>query len=176
MFIGYKSALHHWARTRRAVPAILAAANNADADANSLSQQAASMPRSNATPTDSTDSLPLTTRSSTDTPPPAPSPSPKRADSADSLETTHETAPMLARWDVGIDDDDDVGAVDEDSAELGLGLGESEGRPWGEWDEPARSHGRGKNRRVYGGGRHGDAMEGGVLGPGEVAGMILAAT
>ncbi|SCV67334.1 BQ2448_5980 [Microbotryum intermedium] len=35
---------------------------------------------------------------------------------------------------------------------------------------------RKKNRRVYGGGRHGDALKGGSLGPGEVAGMILAST
>ncbi|KDE06240.1 hypothetical protein MVLG_03399 [Microbotryum lychnidis-dioicae p1A1 Lamole] len=50
-----------------------------------------------------------------------------------------------------------------------------------EWEEDGNEtdgpglHRR-KNRRVYGGGRHGDALKGGSLGPGEVAGMILAST
>ncbi|KAK4704077.1 hypothetical protein P7C70_g2139, partial [Phenoliferia sp. Uapishka_3] len=35
---------------------------------------------------------------------------------------------------------------------------------------------RGQKRRVYGGGRHGDAMEGGGSSAGEVAGMVLAGT
>ncbi|KAK4048497.1 hypothetical protein OIO90_005828 [Microbotryomycetes sp. JL221] len=98
-----------------------------------------------------------------------------------------ETSPMLARWNVGQDgdyeddddDDDDEGWNIDDVASAAA----DDSIPpaddsWSEIDHSrprSASQGR-KNRRVYGGGRNRDSLDGGELGPGEVAGMILAAT
>lgn len=122
---------------------------------------------------DSTESLPLTTRSSSDTPPRRPSPGIPRDSSTSDDVAADEQEPMLARTETSesMDDLGDEGPNDDlDDENAGV-------LHWDEWDETAQArtggHGR-KNRRVYGGGRHGDSMEGGDLGPGEVAGMILA--
>ncbi|KAM0790314.1 hypothetical protein ACM66B_005615 [Microbotryomycetes sp. NB124-2] len=93
---------------------------------------------------------------------------------------TTETSPMLARWAHGSGDGDDDDDDDDDEGWADSPRDDDDGIPpaddsWSEIDHSGPSHSR-KDRRVYGGGRDRDSLEEGELGPGEVAGMILAAT
>lgn len=89
---------------------------------------------------------------------------------------------------------DDAEASDSDGDESPGGLATPSGsnRIGGQWESSWGEDGfspasagsgwsdshltRGQKRRVYGGGRHGEAMQGGGLGAGEVAGLLLAGT
>ncbi|ORY59013.1 hypothetical protein BCR35DRAFT_309333 [Leucosporidium creatinivorum] len=148
------------------------------------------------TPPSQTESLPLTPRDSSESarpplsPSPPTSPPPKASSSrpeppsresssgesgADDDLAAGERSPMLARWEGGEGDSDDD--------DLDAGANIKTPRPWGEgtWEAGSgmgaspSSHTT-RNRRVYGGGRHGEGLQGGSRTTVEVAGMILAGT
>lgn len=125
---------------------------------------------------------------------------------SEDVETLGEGSPMLRRWStdpatgsrpllpakaddeerddllqpISDDDDDGLGSAGPSSSALSFsGQWEStrsDGSPGGSssWAESPLT--RGQKRKVYGGGRHGEAMEGGGMSAGEVAGLILAGT
>ncbi|KAI5476198.1 hypothetical protein MNV49_007960 [Pseudohyphozyma bogoriensis] len=115
----------------------------------------------------------------------------------------NEGSPMLGRWTEGEGEGEEVytpGSENEsrdellrlsddeglDDLEEGLGSASNEGLSGGMWESSWSEEGtsswsgthltRGQKRRVYGGGKHGHVPEGGGLGAGEVAGLLLAGT
>ncbi|KAL8293138.1 hypothetical protein RQP46_000832 [Phenoliferia psychrophenolica] len=83
------------------------------------------------------------------------------------------------------DDREELLRLDSDDSDDALGSGTPSGVLSGQWESTATDSPnlwsesrltRGQKRRVYGGGRHGDAMEGGGMSAGEVAGLVLAGT
>ena len=113
-------------------------------------------------------------------------------------DTVGEGSPMLQKWGGGprkdsqtLEDDSDdreellrLDSDDEDDLSGATPSGTLLGGQWEStaietdspnlWSESRLT--RGQKRRVYGGGRHGDAMEGGGMTAGEVAGLVLAGT
>ncbi|KAK4049782.1 hypothetical protein OIV83_003838 [Microbotryomycetes sp. JL201] len=122
----------------------------------------------------SSESVRMTPRTSeSDAARPSLAPRDSADDRSQSEDQVTETSPMLARWTHGAGDEDADEDGWADSAHDDDGIPPADDS-WSEIDHS--SSGLRKNKRVYGGGRDRDSLDEGELGPGEVAGMILAAT
>lgn len=97
-------------------------------------------------------------------------------ESAEETDGAGERSPMLEQWE-GDEDDEEV---DEDSLNFALSSDPGGSGDFGRSGAGVRRSGshphltKGQKRRVYGGGRNGDSIEGGGMGVGEVAGLIFA--
>lgn len=98
-------------------------------------------------------------------------------ESAEETDGAGERSPMLEQWE-GDEEDDD--AADEDSLNFALSSDPGGSGDFGRSGSGVRRSGshphltKGQKRRVYGGGRNSDSIEGGGMGVGEVAGLIFA--